>query len=179
MAPTDDEPEISILDARLAEIDRRLQSVQGDLIADQPAGQAPPIAVPGDRFSSTGPRPVPPPPAPRAEPALPADAATAPQAPTAPPGETAPPAATDRTLTHLRELTAAQQELLAATRELLGTVERVAAAGSAPVTVSAGPLDSTDALHAFRAALESLPGVRAVELRGFEGGDRAVLDVHL
>ncbi|MEA2212554.1 MAG: hypothetical protein QOF83_2502 [Solirubrobacteraceae bacterium] len=170
MAPTDDESEISILDARLAEIDRRLHSIQTGLVAERaPTEPLPPIAVPGEQ-AAAGPPPLPP-----------ADAHTAAEL-----------------LIRLRELTAQQEGVLASMRQLLGTIQRVAttpAAGSpgaggllaavgpsgpgGPVSVSAGPFASTEALRAFRVALEALPGVGAVELRGFEGGDRAILEVHL
>jgi hypothetical protein len=169
MAPTGDEPEISILDARLAEIDRRLHSIQSGLVEDEPRGRPPrlppPIAVPGD-----GPRAAPPPLSP---PLPPADAHSAAEL-----------------LIRLREVTAEQEDLLGSMRRLLGTLQRVAttpavtaaAAPGAPrqsVSISAGPFASTEALRGFRTALEALPGVRRVELRGFEGVDRAVLEVHL
>jgi hypothetical protein len=161
MPPPGDEPEISILDARLAEIDRRLHSIQTTLVEDEPPAElSPRVAVPGDRL---GP--------PATVTALPADARAAAQL-----------------ITRLRELTAAQEGVLASMRQLLGTVQRVSVASAgqegapgtaSPLAVSAGPFASTQALGLFRAALEALPGVRSVELRGFEGGDRAVLEVHL
>ena len=55
-------------------------------------------------------------------------------------------------------------------------------AAPAPVqefSVSAGPFGSTEALRAFERALERIPEVREVEVRGYEGGDRAIVDVHL
>jgi hypothetical protein len=162
MPPPGDDPEISILDARLAEIDRRLHSIQTGLVEEPPPAELPPrVAVPGDRLG---------PPAPVT--ALPAaDARAAAQL-----------------ITWLRELTAAQEGVLASMRQLLGTVQRVTVASAgheetrgtvSPLAVSAGPFASTPALGSFRAALEALPGVRSVELRGFEGGDRAVLEVQL
>jgi hypothetical protein len=165
MAPAADEPEISILDARLAEIDRRLHSIQTGLVEDEPRVRPPrlppPVAVPGDR-----PRSAPPP-------LPPADAHSAAEL-----------------LIRLREVTAEQEDLLASMRRLLGTLQRVATTPATPageaaatarqaVSISAGPFASTEALRAFRTALEALPGVRRVELRGFEGVDRAVLEVHL
>jgi hypothetical protein len=177
MAPTGDEPEISILDARLAEIDRRLHSIQTGLVEDEPRSRRPPpVAVPGE-IRRAAPPPLPP-----------ADAHSAAEL-----------------LIRLREVTAEQEDLLASMRRLLGTLQRVAttpaattpaattpvaatpaahaaAAPAAPgsaVSISAGPFASTDALRAFRGTLETLPGVRRVELRGFEGADRAILEVHL
>lgn len=163
----DDEPEISVLDARLAEIDRRLHSIQSGLADGEAA------AEPITRIQTPGQEPG---------------------------GDTAPTESSAETaaemINRLRELTTAQEAVLASMRELLGAVERVAvadplarplapaaippAAGAGPpLGVSAGPFASTEALRSFQAELESLPEVRAVELRGFEGGDRAILDVHL
>jgi hypothetical protein len=158
MPPTGDGPEISILDARLAEIDRRLHSIQTGLVASEPPSRLPPpIAVPGDGVRAS------PPPLP------PADAHSAAEL-----------------LIRLREVTAEQEGVLSSMRQLLGTLQRVAATPSAgpatagsPLSVSAGPFASTEALRSFRAALEALPAVKTVELRGFEGGDRAILEVHL
>ncbi|HEX8975867.1 MAG TPA: hypothetical protein VF830_04520 [Gemmatimonadales bacterium] len=166
MAPSGDDHEISILDARLAEIDRRLHSIQAGLIEDERSGRPSRVAVPGDRPSP--PRLV-----------------TAPPPGTPPPGEAR---SESELLARLRELTAAQERVLASMRQLLGGLEHVAGvpgrpeSGSPagqPVTISAGPFASTEALRAFRTALEGLPGVRSVELRGFEGADRAILEVHL
>ena len=166
MAPSGDDPEISILDARLAEIDRRLHSIQTGLIEDQPAGRPARMAVPGDRPSPPRLVSAPPPAGPS-------------------PGEAR--SETDL-LSRLRELTTAQEHVLGSLRQLLGSLQRVAgtperpptgAPADLPVTISAGPFASTEALRSFRATLEALPGVRGVELRGFEGADRAILEVHL
>jgi hypothetical protein len=88
----------------------------------------------------------------------------------------------------LEQLAAA---LLASTRELLAGYERVLLGeppprpaprrrGEPPVlSVSAAPFPSIGAVRAFEAAIERLPGVREVAVRGYEGSDRAVLDVRL
>ncbi len=47
------------------------------------------------------------------------------------------------------------------------------------VTVSAGPFTTTTALKEFERALSGLPGVRGVALRGYEGPDRAIIEVQL
>jgi hypothetical protein len=47
------------------------------------------------------------------------------------------------------------------------------------VAVSAGPFADIDALRGFERALWSLPGVRDVILREYEGVDRAVVEVQL
>jgi hypothetical protein len=83
-------------------------------------------------------------------------------------------------IAELRALAATEERLLASLRELA----RIPPAGGAKasgevVAVSVGRLESTGGLHAFEQALSGLDGVRAVRVRGYEGGDRALLDVHL
>ncbi|MDQ6836523.1 MAG: hypothetical protein M3016_10095 [Actinomycetota bacterium] len=163
MSPEDEGPEISILDARLADIDRRLRSIQTGLVEEAAAPEAPPevewsppIEVPGEvrRLTPVG---------------------------------NPPPVAADPS-GQLHELMVAQEDVLSSMRELLQRLERVATVRPAwsdsapevgPVSVSAGPFASTEALRAFEQALQGLPEVSAVQVRGFEGGDRAIVDVHL
>ena len=70
-------------------------------------------------------------------------------------------------------------------RELLAGYERVLAPASrrrpepAGVTLAAGPFASIEALHEFEAALSHLRGVSEVVVRGYEGTDRAIIDVRL
>ena len=70
-------------------------------------------------------------------------------------------------------------------RELLAGYERVLAPRARPrpeparVTLSAGPFASIEALREFEAALSHLRGVREVVVRGYEGTDRAIIDVRL
>jgi hypothetical protein len=155
--------EPSILDARLAEIDRRLRTIQSGLGpgADPPPAESPPRGAPP---------------------------ATGPPAPVA--LHAAPPPVPDRSelIAELRELTEAHERLLAATRELLATytaapsrpaAARPPVAPSGQISVSAGPFASTEALRAFERALVRLPEVREVAVRGYEGEDRAIVDVHL
>ena len=91
----------------------------------------------------------------------------------------------------LRELAAAHADLLDSMRVLLSGYElALAQARSAPpataarrgralqLTVAAGPFASTEAVRGFERALAGLPGVREVEVRGYEGGNRAIVDVH-
>jgi hypothetical protein len=144
-------PQISILDARLAEIDRRLSNIQSGL--DDEELQHPP------RQRPDGP-PFPPPETPDRE-----------------------------RIARLERLAREQEEVLSKLNDLVRVFERLsipaatqaagATSSAGPVSVSAGPFTSTAALHAFEQQLRSLPGVRAVEVRGFEGADRAVLEVHL
>ncbi|MBV9804243.1 MAG: hypothetical protein JO130_13670, partial [Solirubrobacterales bacterium] len=84
--------------------------------------------------------------------------------------------------------------LLASTRELLAGYEQVlvGATASEPtrravrrapdsrdVTLSAAPFVNLQALHAFEQAVSGLPGVRDVVIRGYEGTDRAIIEVRL
>ena len=107
-------------------------------------------------------------------------------------GAAPPPAATVQALTEL------SARLLASMRELLAGYEGVLVGGSARppvrrsapsrartrpddagVTLSAGPFASLEALHEFEQAVSRLPGVREVAVRGYEGTDRAIIDVRL
>jgi hypothetical protein len=202
MPPSGDDPEISILDARLAEIDRRLHSIQTGLVEAQPPAALPPrIAVPGDHpRPSAGPGGGP-------SETLASGSGPSGGGPSAAlePGEAQ---AAAEMLSRLCELVATQEGMLTSMRQLLAAAQRRADAawsphaaqsphaarsphaaqspqaawspeGVSPIGVRAGPFATTAALRSFRAALEALPGVRAVELRGFEGADRAILDVHL
>ena len=45
--------------------------------------------------------------------------------------------------------------------------------------VSVGPFASTDAVREFERELARLPGVREVMLRGYEPGNRAIIEVQL
>ncbi|MDQ6729102.1 MAG: hypothetical protein M3022_02045 [Actinomycetota bacterium] len=190
-----DEPQISTLDARLAEIDRRLRTIQTGLTDDagaEPdprAGLPPKLAVPepSERCGRVT-RPI----------------TVAPRAPA--------PAALDRAeladeepalmIAELRGLISDHARLLDAMGELLAAGERLLARADAPapqerrssllptpappapadpaeVTVTAGPFSSLEAVRDFERALELLPHVASVQARGYEGGDRAVVDVHL
>jgi hypothetical protein len=122
--------------------------------------------------------PPPPPPAP-AEPPPP------PPLPEPPPPPPIPSPALDTThqveaLTELSErLVASMRELLAGYERVLATASRPARSEPAPVTLTAGPFASLDALREFEAALSDLPAVREVVVRGYEGTDRAIIDVRL
>jgi hypothetical protein len=138
-------PEPSILDARLAEIDRRLESIQLGLEPTPEGHERPEPAV----------RLLP-------DPDLEPVAAPA-------PGRDA------------GELAARLQELADAHRKLSELTARLLATGPrpAPVSLSAGPFASLEALRRFERTLASLPEVGAVTLREYAGDDRAVLDVQL
>ena len=180
-------PEPSALDARLAEIDRRLRTIQSGL---EPAAHPP-----AEPFLFPGPTLVPPPPPPATAPPGPATAtATAPPGPaTAPPAPGPasvtpapaldPPPAHDSLPAHdpgdliaaLRDLVAGQERWLASARELLAAGD----GAPAPVRVSAGPFAGTEALRRFERSLAALPEVRHVALREYAGEDRAIVDVDL
>jgi hypothetical protein len=80
-------------------------------------------------------------------------------------------------------LTELQSSLLAATRDLLDGYERAVSSASSArrhqVSLSAGPFSSTDALHAFEDALGRISAVREVTVRGYDGRDRAILEVEI
>jgi hypothetical protein len=155
---TEEPPEISILDARLAEIDRRLSSIQTGLADDISVQRQkkPPVAELPARVEVAAPPPA--------------------------------PEGAREVLDEIRALADAQELVLRSTRELLSAYERVlaqlppAAPDAAAVrefSVSAGPFPSTEALRGFERTLSGIPEVREVAVRGYEGEDRAIVDVHL
>ncbi len=181
-----DEPQISILDARLAEIDRRLRTIQTGLADDVGAG-----LESGDRLP------------PRI--AVPEPGASPDPEPEAPEDDIGP------VIAALRGLISDHARLLDAMGEVLASGERLlaqagalafaddrspspvapgddvspspdapAAAGSpSEVTVIAGPFSHLQTVRDFERTLETLPNVASVQARGYEGGDRTVVDVHL
>src|ERR1700760_619027 len=160
-------PEKSMLDARLAEIDRRLRTIPSGLEPVADAAQPAPAA-----------------PAARDRPEPSADAAHDPQAPVIPPDAAPVPkrlSAQDRQvgdlLARLTALVEGHQRLLASARDLAD--RRDPAAGGPSVSVSAGPFAGTDALRRFEQSLQALPEVRSATVREYEGADRAIVDVHL
>ena len=156
----------SALGARLVEMDRLLRDVQVEL-----APEREPVPLLVDE-------PEPPPAAPRADPA---------------PSPLPTPTGHEPQLQVLSELSA---RLLASTRELLAGYERVLVPSarlhppparrsarhrpdSPDVTLAAGPFASLEALREFEHAVSHLPGVRDVAIRGYEGTDRAIIEVRL
>jgi hypothetical protein len=206
---SDEPPQISILDARLAEIDKRLRTIQTGLVTDAAAptdaAAAPPdgAAAPPDGAAAPADAAVtaPPAPAPTRPPATDNATELPPRVEVPEPGSSAaglravPAPAADQSLAEavdeLRELAVAHENLLGSMRTLLSDYERaLAEARSAPagpaagqevrsLTVTAGPFGGTEAVREFEQALAALPVVREVELRGYEGGNRAIVDVHL
>jgi hypothetical protein len=196
---TDESREISILDARLAEIDRRLSSIQTGLAADledeqvaespspaSPAAPEPP-PPPDPLPLALAPPPEPPPrrePPPRSEP--PPRPGPLPR-PDPPRVETQPVTTPAALVEELHRLATAHERVLRSTRELLEACERIlsrlAPASPAPAvrefSVSAGPFADKQALRGFEQTLAQIPEVREVAIRGYEGDDRAIVDVQL
>jgi hypothetical protein len=189
--------EPSILDARLAEIDRRLRMIQ--------SGLAPVDDVPGDPVAEPPPpvpdSPAPPPPVPDLlEPPPPPPSLIARRlAPPPPPPPVAVAGDRDGDGRHgdgreagrerddeiavltarLTELTAAHERLLATTQDLLIEQADLLARAAPTVSVAAGPFTDTPALQAFQRALKGLPQVREVAVREYVGSEGVILDVHL
>jgi hypothetical protein len=77
-------------------------------------------------------------------------------------------------------LLASMRELMAGYELALTHVSACPTSEAGPaLTVAAGPFDSITVLQRFEAALRALPEVTEVAVRGYEGSDRAVLEVHL
>jgi erythromycin esterase-like protein len=162
-------PEPSILDARLAEIDRRLRMIQSGLEPvrdehDRLAAPEPPQLdplEPGDREPVQG---------------NPLRAARVPS----PPGQAD---STDEEVAiltaRLSELTTAHERLLATTQKLLIEQADILARATPSVSVTAGPFTDMTALQEFRNALAELPQVHEVRVREYVGSEGAVLDVRL
>jgi hypothetical protein len=81
------------------------------------------------------------------------------------------------------KLLSSMRDLLDAYELLLGQMPQQPADANQPtegrLTLSAGPFASIEALRAFEQSLAGIPGVRDVAVRGYEGEDRAILDVRL
>ena len=160
----------NIVGAHLVELDRMLHDIQAELVTDR----EPRPALVRDATTAAIPEPPPPRP-PNLEP---------PPPPPPIPGPPPPPPPPDPQIQALAELS---ERLVASMRELLAGYERVLAPESrrrpepeaAPVTLTAGPFATIEALHEFERALSGVPGVQDVVVRGREGTDRAIIDVRL
>ena len=167
----------SALGAHLEELDRLLYDVQAELA---PGREPRPALVTAAIPDPPAPAPPPPPPPPLPEPPPP------PPIPEPPPPPPPLEPALDRTR-QLQVLSELSERLVASMRELLDGYERILAPKprpraeptSAAMTLSAGPFVSIEALREFEAALSQLPGVREVTVRGYEGTDRAIIEVRL
>jgi hypothetical protein len=184
----------------LAEMDRVLRDIQMELAP----GREPVPALSGSPpTAAESPAPAPPtePPPPATAPAPPTEPPPPATAPAPPPSIPARSGAT-RPAPDVQVLTA---RLLASMRELLDGYEQVlvqprppdaprpagARSASQPrppatpqrvdpdLTMDAGPFASVEALNAFERSVAGLPGVRDVAVRGYEGTDRAIIEVRL
>ncbi len=175
----------SELDARLAEIDRRLRTIQNELAPAVESGLAAGIG-PSPGPAPPGPPPTPAPPSPAPDPAPPAPGLDpSPPAPSPDPSPPTPGPALGPPGDVIRDLIELHERLLTSMRVLLGAYE--AAIGELPAsregpsvrefTVAAGPFASTESLRRFERTLAAIPGVREVAIRGYEGEDRAIVDV--
>jgi hypothetical protein len=193
-------PGSSELDERLAEIDRRLRAIQEDLVpaVERPegygsvgsgsVGDASVAVLPGpDPAPPPGPpSPAPPGPGPDPSPPVP-DPAPAPPAPSPDPTPPSPgpvPAAGqdliefhDRLVASMRTLLSAYETALARLGESLAGHSSATAPAPSAYSVSAGPFAGTGSLREFERALAAIPGVEEVAVRGFEDGDRAIVEV--
>lgn len=181
----------SILDVRLAEIDRRLRAIQSGLapVVDAPPPEPPAPPEPSEPPASPA-SPPPPSSAPPSPPSPAADFLAGPPAP-APPPLTDALASAEHLTEELRALRGEHEQVIAAARSLLSQLaEQLAQVDPAPgrspgppagpvAAVTAGPFAEAAALRRFGEAIRALPGVAGVEVREFIGDDRAVLDVHL
>ena len=154
--------EKSILDARLAEIDRRLGAIQSGLAPAAEAAHADAQEAAAAETEHRDPAPVVPPeaaPVPKRLPDAP-DAAAA-------------------LVSELRALVEAHERLLASSRDLLSSRPPAREQEEVSLGLSAGPFASTEALRRFELSLQALPEVRGVTVREYEGPDRVIIDVHL
>jgi len=154
------------------ELDRLLRDIQVELAPDREPAPVLPDPPAADDASE------------------PADVPTPAAAPPTPAAAPAPPTPEPRN----QALTVLSARLLASTRELLAGYEQVLVGPTAPqpprravrrrpdlpdVTVSAAPFASLESLREFERAISGLPGVRDVLIRGYEGTDRAIIEVRL
>jgi hypothetical protein len=184
----------------LAEMDRLLRDIQIEL--EPGRDPAPALETPPPDATSETPQ-APSPPARDAPDCSASISDGDPATPEAPPAELSEPTPQlSEPRLQLQALSQLAGRLLASMRELLDGYEQFLeqipavsppAAGRPPaptrqqapgrvvpdVTVAAGPFMSLDALRSFERAVSRLPGVRDVAVRGYEGSDRAIIEVRL
>lgn len=185
-------PQPSILDARLAEIDRRLRTIQSELLTTgtsaegEASGSGPKLgaAAPVTPLRAAPPSPPLSPPPPPLSPSAAADPPSALHEELAEAG---------RLVAQLRNLAGAHERLLASSQELLtafadalatstargSTVTDAADPPPRAVAITAGPFADTTAVRRFEQSLTALPEVREVTVREYTGTDRVVVDVLL
>jgi hypothetical protein len=83
----------------------------------------------------------------------------------------------------LETLTELHRQVLDWIHELIAAYEAALARRPRPpvpeLTMSAGPFTTNEAVEEFVAAIKTLPGVSQAAVRGFEGTDRAIIEVQL
>jgi hypothetical protein len=147
--------DVDELDARLAEVDRRLSAIQDELRSEA-----------GHRHQA------------RDFPGPERDAAATGSYSSVAELQT-------RLLAALQELLGAYESLLVGRGARRAVGAAAGPSGRRPdpspqqLVVTAGPFASTDRLRAFEQALSALPGVRSVSVREYAGEDRAIVDVRL
>ena len=175
-------PEPSILDERLAEIDRRLRTIQSGLapVPDEEPADFGAQEDDADDLREPDDASEPPPPSgqPRAAPPFDAGASRGREPGSIRLVEPAGFGGADQ----LAELVEAHERLLELHRELLSQYAEVLerrAGESATVAVTAGPFTSAGTVREFERALAGLPGVSAVTVREYLSDDRVQVDVRL
>jgi hypothetical protein len=139
----------SILDARLAEIDRRLRTIQSGL-------------APGDAGAPAAEEEAP-------SPALREELAEA--------GRIV--ARLHELAAAHERLLVSSRELLGAFADALANTQARPAEPAPAISLAAGPFADTAALRSFQESLAALPEVRGVAVREYAGADRVIVDVHL
>jgi hypothetical protein len=175
-------PRVGDLQAGLAEIDDRLREIQERLLAEHgDLGVAAPEPVVAERVVADDRAP-----APRAREPQPERRGRS--GPLADILENAPRPAeeAEASLSDLRRqveaLTELRASLLVSIRALLDGYEAALRASPGEpdaLALAAGPFRSIDAVRAFERRLSALPEVREVSRRGYEGTDRAIVEVRL
>ena len=168
---------------RLAEMEQQLHALAADLAQD--VGEPAPLPLDHEPVGAPPASPAPPPEAATSRRRPGRDHASDPR-----PGRLAPdswPRGRATALAPNATLQAMCARLLASMRELMAGYElalthvsdRPTSEAGPALTVAAGPFDSITVLQRFEDALRALPEVAEVAVRGYEGSNRAVLEVHL
>jgi hypothetical protein len=187
-------PEPSILDARLAEIDRRLRTIQTDLapLAAGPGDPPHPPATERPPHDGAAPSWTPPVPPPRLRAAPPPpeegpadsghDHRGRAQDGRAGAGRRPGADRLEGLIAQLRDLSDAHERLLDLHRELLSQYATLLERGAAvpgSASIAAGPFADGAAVRAFQHALSTLPGVESVDVREYLADDRVVFEARL
>jgi hypothetical protein len=175
-------PEPPSLADRLVEIDRRLREIQGQLAPDrEPAPAFAP--VPRGEAEATEREPEPGiEDSPRRGREGPLAAVLAARRANNSAESGRPESSSDPVTPQIEQLAELQTSLLSSMTDVLAGFHRVLAqleGQGREITISAGPFDTLEALREFEVRLSALNGVGEVTVRGYEGDDRAVIDVRL